>query len=452
MDHKQTYRSKHMPEGAVLDLIADGMTIVTGAGPGLPNCFLQILAANAKRFSDVRLCHAMRREAVPIVPELTAEENVGHLFHVSDYTFDRPVIEAIRAGRATYRPNHPAESVRFFPYPVDLLVISVSPMDRHGFFSLGAFGGWIAGHVPKARRILLEVNRHQPRVLGNCQIHVNQVSAVFEADYPLTSIKLSNVQPTKEERAVAAHLADLVLDGATIQAGVGQIPDVMLRLLKDSGRKELGVHSEAMFDAMADLYEAGVITNSRKAFGKGKFVFALVVGSQRIYDFIDDNPAAEMNDIAYVADPKVIASNYRPFSINATIQIDLFGQCASETVDGRHYSGVGGQWNFHYGAAQGEEGRAVITLMSTGRGRSRIVPMLPPGSAVTIPRNDIQYVATEYGVVNLKGTALDERARALISIAHPDFREELERAAHDELRVLPRRVVQGASVQPGGAA
>lgn len=203
---------------------------------------------------------------------------------------------------------------------------------------------------------------------------------------------------------------------------------------------------------MADLYEAGIITNSRKAAGKGKFVFSLVVGSKRIYDFIDDNPVAEMNDIAFVADPKVIASNYRPFSVNATIQIDLYGQCASETVDGRHYSGVGGQWDFHYGATQAEEGRSVITLMSTGRGRSRIVPALPLGSAVTIPRNDVHYVATEYGVVNLKRRTLEERAYALISIAHPDFRDELERAARDDLKVLPRRFVQGARIGPEASA
>lgn len=435
-----SYRRKLRSDMAALDLIRDGDTVVCGAGPGLPNRFLQVLAENATRFRDVTLVHAMRRETLPLSPELTAAENEGHVFHVSDYSFDRPVIEAVRAGRATYRPNHPTDSGRFFPYRLDVLVLTVSPMDKHGHFSLGAFGGWIASFVPKATAIVLEVNRHQPRVLGSCLVHIDDVAAVFEADYPLTSIELSGTVPTPQERAVAGHIAGLVQDGATIQAGVGQIPDLMLKLLKDTGVKDLGLHSEAMFDAVADLYEAGIITNRRKTVNKGKFTFALVVGSKRIYDFIDDNMSAEMHDIAYVADPRVISQNYRPFSVNATILVDLAGQCCSESIGTQHYSGVGGQWNFHYGTSIGEEGRGVMTLMSTGRGQSRIVPVLPAGSAVSISRNDVHYVATEHGAVELKGYTLEDRARRLISIAAPEFREELERAARDDLRVLPRRV------------
>jgi acyl-CoA hydrolase len=440
MDHLGTYKSKLRSDEAVLDLIEDGSTVVTGAGPGLPNRFLQVLAAHAKRFRDVTLVHAMRRETLPFEPELTAAENEGHIYHVSDYTFDRPVIDAVRAGRATYRPNHPTDSGRFFPYPLDVIVLAVSPMDKHGHFSLGAFGGWIKSFIPLAKKIVLEVNRHQPRVLGSCSLHVDEVAAVFEADYPLTSIELSGTVPTPEERAVAAHIAGLVLDGATIQAGVGTIPDLMLKLLKESGVKDLGLHSEAMFDAIADLYEADIITNARKTINRNKFTFALVVGSKRIYDFIDDNMAADMHDIAYVADPRVIAQNHRPFSINATILVDLSGQCSSETIGPQHYSGVGGQWNFHYGASLGEEGRGVMTLMSKGRGKSRIVPMLPAGTAVSISRNDVQYVATEHGAINLKGYTLEDRARRMISIADPEFREELEKAARDELKLFSRRI------------
>ncbi|MGF7161564.1 acyl-CoA hydrolase [Rhodoligotrophos appendicifer] len=449
MNYNAAYAAKRRSESQILDLISDGETVLTNGGPGLPNRFLQLLAQNATRYQNVRLCHPMRRETLPLEPELTAEANEGHIFHVSEFTFDKPVIEAVRAGRATYRPNHPSDSARFFPYEIDLLVVPASSMDRHGFFSLGAFGGWVMGFVSKARRLVLEVNSHQPRVLGPCQVHISKVEALFEANYPLSTISLAGMVPTSEEKAIAQHVAGVVLDGATLQAGVGQIPETMLKLLKEAGKKDLGVHSEAMFDSMADLYDAGVITNSRKTIHRNMFTFSLVVGSERIYSFIDDNPAAEMHDIAYVADPRVIARNHRPFSVNATIQIDLSGQCASETIGHQHYSGVGGQWSFHYGAALAEEGRAVITLSATGKGGSvsRIVPMLPMGSAVTISRNDIQYVATEFGIVNLKGTTLEERALLLISIAHPKFRDALERSAREDLKLLRR-----AAAMPGVAA
>jgi len=441
MHADQRYRDKVRDAAGILALIEDGSTVVTNGGSGLPNRFLQILAENAQSFRDVRVCHPMRREALPIVPDLVAKQNEGHIFHVSDFSFDRPIIEAIREGRAVYRPNHPTDSGRYFPYDVDVLVIAVSPMDKHGYFSLGAFGGWIMSFVAKARKIILEVNRQQPRVLGTCQVHVSRASAIFEADYALPKIELSGLVATDEEKAIAGHVAEIVRDGATLQIGAGAMPDAVLKLLKNAGYKDLGIHSEAMFDGVADLYEAGVITNARKSTHKDKFVYALAFGSQRIYDFIDDNPAAEMHDIAYVADPRVICTNARPVSVNATIQIDLMGQCASETFGSQHYSGVGGQWNFHYGTSLAEDGRAVITLQSTAKGGtvSRIVPVLPLGSAVSISRNDIQYVATEYGIANLKGKTLEERALALIGLAHPRFRDDLEKNARDELKVLPHR-------------
>jgi len=223
---------------------------------------------------------------------LMAAENEGHIFHVSDFSFDRPVIDAIRDGRAVYRPNHPTDSSRFFPYDVDTLVVTVSSMDEHGFFSLGAFGGWIQSFVAKARQLVLEVNPQQPRVLGNCQVHVSRATAILEADYPLPKIELSGLVATDDEKAIARHVAEIVRDGATIQIGAGAMPDAVLKLLKDAGYKDLGFHSEAMFDGVADLYEAGVITNARKTLHKDKFIYALAFGSQRIYDFIDDNPAA----------------------------------------------------------------------------------------------------------------------------------------------------------------
>jgi len=442
VNQQEIYRRKLVNDAGLIGLVTDGCTIATGAGSGLPNRFLQLLARDAKKFTDVRLCHAMRRESMPIEPELMSAENEGHIFHVSDFSFDRPVIDAVREGRAVYRPNHPTDTARFFPYDIDVLVVTASSMDKHGFFSLGAFGGWTHDLFPKAKKIVLEVNPNQPRMHGNCVVHVRDVTAVFEAEYPMPLFEISGAVSTDEEKAVAKHVAGIVRDGATLQIGVGQIPDAILKNLHAMGLKDLGIHSEALFDSVVSLYEAGVVTNARKTIHKNKFVCTLGIGSQKIYDFLDDNPAVEMHRIAYVADPRVFSQNYRPFSINATIQVDLSGQCASETIGHRHYSGVGGQWNFHYGATLGEEGCGVMTLLSTAKGGtvSRIVPMLPMGSAVSISRNDIQYVATEFGIVNLKGCTLEERALRLISIAHPNFRDELEKSAREELKVLTRRV------------
>jgi acyl-CoA hydrolase len=239
----------------------------------------------------------------------------------------------------------------------------------------------------------------------------------------------------------------VIRDGASIQVGAGQIPDAVTKLLAESGRKDLGVHSEAVSDWLVDLYEAGVINNSKKTLHPGKIICCCSAGSQRLYDFLDDNPVVEMHPISYTNDPEVIARNRRQVSINATIQIDLFGQCASETHGPLHYSGTGGQWNFHYGAALAEDGIGIMTMLSTGKGMSRVVPMLPQGSAVSIPRNDLHYIATEQGIVQLKGHTLEERARRLISIAHPRYRDDLEKAARDDLKLFARHAFPGATVQ-----
>ncbi|MDX5361558.1 MAG: 4-hydroxybutyrate CoA-transferase [Alphaproteobacteria bacterium] len=429
-----------LSEEEIVGLLRDDMLICINGGTGLPNRFLQILAKHAHRFRGIRLAHPMRQEQFPVEPEIMGPEFAENIYHISDFSYDRPVIDAIRDGRASYRPLHPHHAGADFPYDIDLLVSATAPMDRHGFFGLGAFGGWIVDFLPKAKRVLFETSPHQPRTHGTCYLPASRVDFVLETDDPVKAISMSGEAPTPDEAAMARHIAGLVEDGATLQVGVGKVPDAVVRQLAKGGQKDLGVHSEALFDWAVDLWEAGVITNARKTLHPGKMISAVAIGSKRLYDFVDDNPAVEFHPISYTNDPAVIARNNRQVSINATIQMDLFGQCASETVGPQHYSGVGGQWAFHYGASVAPGGIGVIMLPSTGKGGtiSRIQPVLPTGSVVSITRNDIHYVCTEQGITCLRGLTMADRALRIIGLAHPDFREDLMRAARDELRLIPR--------------
>lgn len=437
-----------MQEEDLLNLLHDDMVIYINGGTGLPNRFFELLSKNAHRFKNIRFCHPMRREAQPLSPEITAKELEGHIYHVSDFAYDKPVIDAVRDGRATYRPVHPHLSGSNFSYDIDLIVTAAAPMDKHGFFSLGAFGGWIDDFLYKGKKLVLEVNPQQPRLHGHCLVHARDVAATYEADYPLVTIAMSGEVASEEEKAMGRHIAGVIEDGATIQVGAGKVPDAVIKQLVNGGQQDLGVHSEALFDWVVELWDAGLITNRKKTLHPGKIICCCAVGTTRLYDFMDDNPALEMHPISYTNDVGIIQQNHKQVSINATIQMDLFGQCASETLGPRHYSGVGGQWAFHYGASVAPGGIGIMTLPATAKNGtvSRINPLLPEGSVVTISRNDIHYVCTEFGIENLRGLTLAERAVKLIGLAHPKFREELMRAARDDLRLVPRHFHPAGSV------
>ena len=414
------------------------MVVYVNGATCLPNRFMQALGGQARGFKGIRLFHPMRREMLPLDPDPCAPELADHLFHASDFTYDDSVRRAIREGRAAYRPSHASDGGRRFPYEIDLLVAGATPMDRHGFFNLRASRGWIRHFLPRARKVVLEVNPRQPCVYGDNYLHIDQVHGVIEAEYGLIELPQSAGEPDEVEKRIAAHVAGLVEDGSTLQVGAGTLPEAVVRQLVDAGTKDLGVHTEAFFDWVVPLFEAGVITNARKRLDRGRMVAAMAIGSARLYDFLDRNPAVHIGAFSYVNDPKTIAAGYRPVSINATLQVDLQGQCASEGFGTLHHGGIGGQWNFHYGAGQADDGKAIMALPSTAKNGtvSRIVPMLAAGTAVSIPRNDIHWVVTEHGAVDLRGKPLDERARLLISVAHPAFRDELEHAARTALHVL----------------
>ncbi|VTU22980.1 acetyl-CoA hydrolase/transferase family protein [Variovorax sp. PBL-E5] len=422
-----------------LGFVHDGALVYLNGASGFPNRFAQRLAAEGRRFRDVQLFHPMRREVLPLTPDLVSADLAGHLFHVSDFTYDENVRTAIREGRASYRPNHGSESGRRFPYDIDVFVAGATPMDEHGYFNLGSWGGWVPDFLPRVKKLVLEVNPAQPRVHGDVNVHISQVAGFYEADYPLVELPQAGAAPSETEKRIATHIAALIEDGSTLQVGAGNLPEAVVQLLVTGGAKDLGVHTEAYFDWVVRLTEAGVITNARKSLDRGRMMAAMAIGSSRLHRFVDRNPFAWFRAFSYVNDVRTIAAGYRPVSINATLEVDLMGQCASEGFGHLHHSGVGGQWNFHYGAALADEGKGIIALSSTARGGtvSRIVPMLAAGTAVTIPRNDIHWVVTEYGAVDLRGKSLRDRARLLISIAHPQFRESLERAARNEMHLLP---------------
>jgi acetyl-CoA hydrolase len=306
----------------------------------------------------------------------------------------------------------------------------VSPPDEHGFCSFGVESGLTKTPAEAARIIIAEVNQQMPRALGDTFIHVSRLNYIVPVDYPLMEVSMSHGGgPSELSQKIASHIAELIPDGATMQMGIGAIPDAVLGFLYE--KKDLGVHTELFSDGVIDLVEAGVINNSRKTLHMGKITAGFIIGTRRLYDFIHDNPIIELHRSEYVNDPFVVAQNERQVAINSAIEIDLTGQVCADSIGPKLYSGVGGQLDFIYGASRSKGGVPIIALPSTAkRGElSRIVPLLKHGAGVVTTRNHVRYVVTEHGVADLYGKTIRQRAQALINVAAPQFRAELKKAA-----------------------
>ena len=333
--------------------------------------------------------------------------------------------KAVNAGYADIIPAY----YRDFPtrirteYDYDAVCVEVAPMDRHGYFSLALNGSYIDAMLDKTKRIFLEVNDRQPRGLCGSLIHISQVDAIVEYNHDLPV--LPPVQLDEVSKTIGGLIAERIPDGACLQLGIGAIPDATGMALK--AKHDLGIHTEMFTDSMVELIECGAVNNSKKQIHRGKTVTTFAFGSQRIYDYIDDNPAVEILPVDYVNDPDVICQNDNMISINAAVEVDLFGQVCAESVGTKHMSGSGGQIDYVRGACQSRGGKSFIAFTSTAKGGtiSKIKPILTPGAVVTTSKNDVDYIVTEYGVAHLRGRSLGERARQLIAIAHPDFRDEL---------------------------
>ncbi len=342
--------------------------------------------------------------------------------------------QSIREGRGDYTPVFLSEIPQLFTkgvLPIDVALIQVSPPDKHGFCSLGTSVDVTPAAIESAKYIIAQINRQMPRTHGDGLIHSSKIDIAIETDEPL-AVHEPGV-PTKEEEIIGRHVAGLVEDGATLQMGIGAIPNAVLKAL--TNHKNLGIHTEMFSDGVIPLVENGVINNSKKRVHPGKIVGGFVMGTKKLYDFIDDNPQVAMLNIAYVNDTAVIRRNPKVTAINSAIEIDLTGQVCADSIGTYQYSGVGGQMDFIRGASLSEGGKPIIALPSaTAKGISRIVPFLKEGAGVVTTRAHMHYVVTEYGVANLYGKTLSQRARALIDIAHPDHREALEKSASHRFR------------------
>jgi acyl-CoA hydrolase len=423
-------------------LARSGMWLDYGAALGQPDAFDKALAARKETLENVKIrsCLSMRpREVVEEDPE-------GKHFFLFSWHFSGYDRKKHDAGRCTYMPLNLGEVPdyyrRFLP-PVDIAVIKTCPMDERGYFNFSAANLWHRAVVENSKAVIVEVSRGLPYVSGvENAVHASEVDYIIEGD-DQAAPELPNPQATEIDRAVARLIAGEIEDGACLQIGIGGMPNAVCALLLESGVRDLGVHTEMLTDGIAELYKAGRITGARKTLDPGKIVFTFSLGSSATYAVADRNSDLCCNPVDYTNSPHIIQQNDRVVSINNKTQIDLQGQAASESDGHRHISGTGGQLQFVRGAYASKGGKSFICLASTytrgGEARSRIVLNLTPGNIVTTPRSDGMYVVTEYGMVNLKGKSVAERAGALISIAHPDFRERLEREAYDH-RLIPRGV------------
>jgi acyl-CoA hydrolase len=404
---------------AVLEHVRPGTDIIVPLANGEPVSLLDALERNADRLQRVRVhqMHALRDR-----PYLHAAFG-DRLRHVS-YFLSHVTRPCFREGAVDLVPNNFSEMRAILrDNTVDPLVLaSVSPPDRHGYFSLGVNADYVASFIGRAR-FFVEANSQMPRTFGRNQIHVSQVVGWVEADQPLVAVPPASIRP--EDLAIAGHVAERIPDGATLQTGIGSIPNAILSALE--GHRDLGVHTELISDGVMDLVEAGVVTGVLKELNRNKTVGTFALGTQKLYDFLHENSAFEMWPVRYVNDPRIIAQESNFVSINATIAVDLIGQCASETLAGTYYSSSGGQADFARGAMYSQGGQGFVVLHSTAKGGtiSKIVPQLPPGDVVTTLKNTVDKVVTEWGVAELRGRSLRERASALIAIAHPDHRDHL---------------------------
>jgi acyl-CoA hydrolase len=406
---------------AVLDLITDGADLVVPLANGEPVSVVDAIDANAERFTGVRI-HQMH--ALHDHPYLHGTKR-PHLEHVS-YFLSHVTRPAFHARGCELVPNHFSEVPRLLrdTTKCSMVLAAASPMDRHGYFSLGTNCDYVSpfiGRVP----FFLEVNARMPRSFGRNQLHVSQVAGWTEVDRPL--VEAEAPAPDDADRAIAALVADRIPNEATIQAGIGSIPNALLADL--AGHEHLGVHTELLSDGLIDLVERGVVTGTHKEVAPGKVVATFALGTQRLYDFLHENSIVELLPVDFVNDPRVIAREDCFVSINATTEVDLVGQCASETVAGRYWSSSGGQADFARGAMYSDHGMAFIVVRSTANTRngpvSRIRATLTPGSMVTTLKNTVDHVVTEFGVAQLRGRSISQRAAALIGVAHPGFRDEL---------------------------
>ncbi len=431
MSVQALYAQKRMAAADAIRVIKNGDTIVVPTAVGEPPSLLTALSEARRDFRGVQVSQILAvRKFGYIDPE-----TVDHVRHTA-YFYSGATRAGAKEGWVDFIPSYFSEMPALIGrslMPADVVFTMASPMDEHGFFSLGLAADYTMAAIERARVVVLEVNPNVPFANGDCHIHVSQVAALCESEEPILEVGLPKIGPVQE--AIGKYVADMIPDGATLQIGYGGIPDAVVMQLTD--KRDLGVHTEMVGDGIMSLVEAGVVTNRKKNYHHGKMLATFALGSKKLYQFMHRNPALEMHPVDFTNDPYLAGKNDNLHAINATMQIDFLGQCGSESLGPVPYSGTGGQADFVRAANRSNGGKAFIVLPSTAKDDtiSRIVPTLCPGTHVTTSKNDINYVVTEYGVAQLRGKTARQRAEALIGIAHPDFRGEL-RAAARKLKLL----------------
>ena len=415
------YKKKLRTPDEALRCVQSGMRVYIQPGCAEPETLVEALLRRAPHVQDVEIVHMMTMGAAPYV----APEMAGHFRHNAVFIGSN-VRQAINEGRADYTPVYLSEIEELFEsgaMPIDVALLELSPPDAHGFCSFGVGVDTTLTAARCARYVVAQVNDQMPRTYGDSFIHVSKIDAIVESSRPLCALKKPEI--TDMHVAIARNVAGLIEDGSVLQTGIGGIPDAVLPFLMD--RRDLGVHSELVSDGVMPLIDAGVITGARKNFKPRKIIVGFALGSKQLFEYVDDNPIFEFHPTSYTNDPLLIARNDRMVAINSALQVDLTGQVCSDSIGTYFYSGIGGQVDFLRGASRSKGGKPIIALPSTAKNGtvSRISPVLDPGAGVVTSRGLIRYVVTEYGVAYLHGKSIRERAKALIEIAHPKFRDEL---------------------------
>ena len=425
MSYQASYIQKRKSAVEALNLLKDGDSIIVPTGVGEPPALLHALSEQRRQFRDIKIAQilAVRKYAY------FDPETVDHVRHVSLF-FGGASRAGGQAGWVDFTPNYFSEIPMLIERGLlasDVVFSMASPMDEHGYFSLSLGTDYTMAAVAKARAIVLEVNPNVPFANGNCHVHISQVSAVVESEEPILEVALPKIGPVQE--AIGKYVADLIEDGSTLQIGYGGIPDAVVMQLTQ--KRDLDIHTEMIGDGIMTLLENGAVTNRKKTHFPGKILATFALGSKKLYQFMHRNPMLEMHPVSFTNDPYIASQNDNLITINATMQVDLLGQCGSESIGDLPYSGTGGQVDFVRAANRSRGGKSFIVVPSTAKNDaiSRIAPVLSPGTHTTTSKNDVNYIVTEYGVAQLRGKSAKQRAKEMIAIAHPDFRHELTEAA-----------------------
>ncbi len=426
------YQSRVTTAQEAVKAIKSGNRVFLTGNVSVPQKLLAALVEYAPNLKDVEICQALTVGSADYV----SPEMEGHL-RVNSMFISANIRKAVQEGRADFTPVLLSEFPLLFKrgiLPLDVAIIHVSTPDEHGFCSLGVEVGLTKSAAEAAKVIIAEVNEKMPRTLGDAFIHVSRLTHIVPVNYPIPEHSMASDGGSEIVEKIAGHVAELIPDGATMQLGIGSIPDAVLKFLYN--KKDLGIHTELFSDGVIDLFNAGVLTNARKSLHPGKIVAGFILGTKRLYEWVDDNPMIEMHPTEYVNDPFVIAQNDRMVAVNSAIEVDLTGQVCADSIGPKLYSGVGGQLDFIYGASRSKGGVPIIALPSVatlrdGTQLSKITGMLKLGAGVVTSRNHVRYVVTEHGVADLYGKTIRQRAQALIKVADPQFRESLDKQAKE---------------------